>query len=247
MSPDDADARISMWKAIRVAANVLLESWDVRVFLRPDTNEEIVNITDVPQIPTWKLFEIISVLAVLTKAQSVTTKNVLNLMGKTGPIEYMKDQRQLYLWTQSRMVGQASGLGGIPDIVITNTSDTPSATNAIHIIESKCSQSLSTSVIRAEFAKAVDLRVRSYFVWSFFSPSQRLIQGARSLRIELTASGFDTNERKNLLDPHNFLFFVSEQIEESITAGRFANFLEGIADEVSKKAGGLVISPSDKD
>ena len=143
------------------------------------------------------------------------------------------------------MTGEESGFVGIPDIVITNTPDVPSATNAIHIIESKRSKSLNTKDIRAEFAKAVDLRVRSYFIWSFYSPTQKRIQGAKNLRIELTASRFDTDARNNLLDSDKFLLFVSKNIEESFTAGRFANHLNEIADEARRKSHDLMVSSAD--
>ena len=231
----DATERTSVWNAIRVAATTIRRAWGVRVFLESDTNREIADIITVPPVPTWKLVEILSALAVLTTAQSVATRNLSNLISKTGPIEYLKDGRPSYLWTQPNMTGDESGLGGRPDIVITRTSGAPSHTNAIQIIESKCNRALGTPDIRGEFAKGFDLRVRSYFIWSFFSPSERLILGARKLGIDLTAIGFDTPARANLLIPENLLLFVSEKIEASRTTGRFALLLEATADEVSRK------------
>lgn len=141
----------------------------------------------------------------------------------------------MYLWTQPNMTGEESGLGGRPDIVITRTSDAPSHTNAIQIIESKCMKALGTPNIRAEFAKGFDLRVRSYFIWSFFSTSKKLVLGAKKLGIDLTAIGFDTTERKNILDPENLLFFISEKIEASRTTENFALLLETTAEEVTRK------------
>ena len=183
MSIEDIDARTSIWKAIRVAADVLRSSWSVQIFLERDTDKEIIDIHDAPDLKLWKLFEIVSVLAVLTSAQYVSTKKISNLKGKAGPIEYTKDDRQLYLWTQPRMTGEESGLGGIPDIVITNTPEEPTPTNSIHIIESKRRKKLTTADIRAEFAKAVDLRVRSYFIWSFFRQLRNLFKGQRILEL----------------------------------------------------------------
>ena len=227
--------RTSLWNAIRVAATTLRRAWGVSVFLESGTNCDIADILTVPSAPTWKLVEILSALAVLTNAQAVATRKLSNLISKTGPIEYLKDGRPMYLWTQPNMTGDESGLGGRPDIVITRTSDAPSHTNAIQIIESKCNKALGTPDIRAEFAKGFDLRVRSYFIWSFFSPSERLILGARKLGVDLTAIGFDTPARENLLIPENLLLFVSEQIEASRTTGHFALLLETTAAEVSRK------------
>ncbi len=218
-----------------VAANILRRAWGVQVFLESNTELEITVIDTIPSAPTWKLVEILSALAVLTKAQSVETRNIVNMIGKTGPIKYVKDGYPIYLWTQPIMTGDESGLQGRPDIVITRTSDAPSHTNAIQIIESKCKKTLGTKDIRAEFAKGFDLRVRSYFIWSLFSPSERLINGANKLGIDLTAIGFDTPARTNLLIPENLLLFVSEKIEASKTSGNFAHLLETTADEVSKK------------
>ena len=247
MCIEDIDARTSMWEVIRVAAGNVRRSWGVQIFLELDTDKEIIDLHEAPDLKLWKLFEIVSVLAVLTGAQYVSTKKITNLKGKAGPIEYTKDERQLYLWTQPRMTGEESGLGGIPDIVITTTRKEPSPNNAIHIIEVKRSKSLNTKDIRAEFAKAVDLRVRSYFIWSFYSPTEKLIQGAKNLRIELTATGFDTVARNNLLDPHKFLHFVSQNIEGSFTAGRLAYYLEEVADEAKRKGRNLVISSATRD
>jgi hypothetical protein len=231
----DATERTALWNAIRVAATTLRRAWDVRVFLESGAGREIAEVLTVPSAPTWKLVEILSALAILTNAQSVTTRKVWNLASKTGPIEYLKDGSPTYLWTQPIMKGDESGLGGRPDIVITRTSDAPSHTNAVQIIESKCNKALGTPDIRAEFAKGFDLRVRSYFIWSFFSPSERLVLGARKLGIDLTAIGFDTPARAKLLIPENLLLFVSERIEASRTTEHFALLLEATADEVSRK------------
>jgi len=63
----------------------------------------------------------------------------------------------------------------------------------------------------------------------------------------LTASGFDTDDRNNLLDPHKLLLFVSENIEGSFKAGRLAYYLEEVADEAKRKGRHLVVSSSTRD
>jgi hypothetical protein len=232
---NDDRARKSLWNAIHVAARTIRRSWNVRTFLLPTDDLEITDTLQVPTAPTWKLVEILSALAILTSAQDVRTKKVPNLVSKTGPIEYLKNGRSLFLWTQPNMIGEDTGLAGRPDIIITRTSERPTHANAVQIVECKCQQSLGAPHIRAEFAKGFDLKVRSYFIWSFFSPSQRLIEGAKGLGIDLTAIGFDTAARDDLLVPERLLYFVSTKLEESSASENFASLIEATADQVSRK------------
>jgi hypothetical protein len=51
----------------------------------------------------------------------------------------------------------------------------------------------------ATTGKAHDLRVATYLIWSFYSPSQKVIAGARGLGIDLEPLGFDTEHRQDLV------------------------------------------------
>ncbi|MEX2580606.1 MAG: hypothetical protein WD342_16230 [Verrucomicrobiales bacterium] len=227
--------RDALWSAIRIGALVLRRAWMVDVFLESEMSPPISEIRECPSLQTWKLVEILSALAILTKAERVVNPNISNFVSKAGPIEFLKNGSSLYLWTQPRMIGDESGLGGQPDIVLTSSPEFPSHRNAVQIIEAKCRKSLKTSDIRSEFAKGFDLRVRSYFIWSFHSPSERMVVGAKKLGIELTGIGFDGSERSKLLIPQNLLHFAAETIENSCAAGTFARLLESSADSASKK------------
>ena len=82
-------------------------------------------------------------------------------------------------------------------------------------------------MIRSEFGKAHDLRVSSYFIWSFYSPSAKVVEGAKSLGIDLEALGFDTDRRKDLLrDPHALISRVAYAQEQSRKSDRFVKALE---------------------
>jgi hypothetical protein len=89
-----------------------------------------------------------------------------------------------------------SALEGRPDLIVTSTREPPHPKNATRIIEAKC---VSHQTVRSEFGKAHELRVATYLIWSFYSPTPRVVAGARGLGIDLEALGFDTNRRADLV------------------------------------------------
>lgn len=89
--------------------------------------------------------------------------------------------------------------------------------------------------MRGEFAKAHDLRVSSYFIWSFYEPSEKLVAGARKLGLDLTSLGFDTHLRAERLDPLKLMFYAANALYESSQAARFARALLGAADDTRRK------------
>ena len=128
---------------------------------------------------------------------------------------------------------------GKPDLVVTLSNDLPEPQNTVRVIEAKCVRSLDTQTIRAEFGKAHDLRVATYFIWSFYSPSARLVAGARGLGLDLVALGFDTARRRDLItNTEALISHVSNALREARRAGRFAQALQDASREASVKLRG---------
>jgi hypothetical protein len=137
------------------------------------------------------------------------------------------------------MRGESSTLGGIPDLVVTLSNDLPHPDNTVRVIEAKCVRILDAQTIRAEFGKAHDLRVATYFIWSFYSPSERMISGARGLGLDLMPLGFDSNYRSNLIaSPELLISHVSNALAEARRAGRFAHALQDANRETQLKLHG---------
>jgi hypothetical protein len=88
----------------------------------------------------------------------------------------------------------------------------------------------------AEFGKAYDLRVATYFIWSFYSPSAKSIDGARGLGIDLQALGFDTDRRQDLLaSPEALVSHVAYSQEQARRSQRFALGLEDAGQDARRK------------
>jgi hypothetical protein len=80
------------------------------------------------------------------------------------------------------------------------------------------------------------LRVTSYFIWSFYSPSVRVRDGARGLGLDLEELGFDTPRRKDLItQPHALLSHVAHTLEQARQSHRFATALEDADQEARRK------------
>ena len=84
-------------------------------------------------------------------------------------------------------------------MIVTSDLTEPTAETIVRIIECKARKSIGAQVIRAEFGKAYDLKVTSYLIWSFFTPSERAIRGAKALGLDLEPLGFDTDMREELI------------------------------------------------
>ena len=140
------------------------------------------------------------------------------------------------LWAQQTLHGEKSALRGRPDIIVTSSSERPHPGNAVRIIEAKCIRKLGAPAIRGEFGKAHDLRVASYFIWSFYSPSPQAIAGAKGLGIDLEVLGFDTNRRSELVaSPEALLSHVAHSQEQARRGQRFAQALVDAGQHAQRK------------
>lgn len=236
-NPDqDQEVKRALWQAICRLADQFRSQWGMAAYLSNDHSEPVSSTATTPNCSVWKLVEILSVFTVLRDADIVRTAEVFNLRGRiTTPIFYLQGGEPYYLWTQRRMKESLSGFTGIPDIIITTTDETPSRANALDIIEAKSGRRITGALIRSEFAKAYDLKVTSYFIWSFYDPSPSVIQGAKLLGIEVAPLGFGSSQREKLLEPEALLSRFAEQLRSARQSGTFERVLRQTGNDATSK------------
>ena len=233
---NDEEAREALWMAICDAASKLAGCCRIYMSRSSALGTHISAAMPVPEVHTWRLVEGLSLLAILVRADEVKTREVTNLFGRTGPVRFMEDGRSWYLWAQPTLSGQQSGLGGRPDLLVTSSPDVPSASTVSRVVECKCHRRLGARDIRAEFGKAHDLRVTSYVIWSFTTPSAHVVEGARRLGLDLEILGFDTARRPDLIAmPESLVAHVANTLEVSKREKRFAQALIKTGQDISRK------------
>ena len=85
----DTEARAALWKAICVASDDARYRFNVGS-IRGVDDVEVCHGTSVPEVPTWRLVEAISLLGVIIRSEKASVDHT-NLFGKTGPIEIHED------------------------------------------------------------------------------------------------------------------------------------------------------------
>ena len=219
----DLEARAAIWRAICYAAGMLGDR--CKVYVSRDHGEHISSNTPLldARIDTWKLVEALSLLTILLKAESVKCREVPNLFGQIGPLTFLEDGQDRYLWAQPKLEGDISKFIGIPDLLITHSPGKPTAKTTLRIIECKYRKPLGARDIRAEFGKGYDLLAASYLIWSYYRPSPRAVAGARGLGLDLVELGFESSQRPNLvLRPENLIEHFAKTIEASKRERHFA-------------------------
>lgn len=233
---NDTEARLALWRAICYAAKLLSGSCSVFISKEPLAEGRVRDTVSVPEVRTWQMMEALSLLAVVLKAENVRSKEICNIFGRTGPLHIIEEGENRYLWAQALLKGQKSSLGGRPDLLVTFDANPPTPSNILRIIECKCRQSIGAQVIRAEFGKAYDLKVTSYLIWSFITPSQSAIKGAKNLGIDIEALGFDTDMRTELIDsPEALVSHVANTIDMARREARLAKTINATAEKAKKK------------
>jgi len=230
----DIEARAALWRAICVASEDVLHRFRVRSICEVD-GSPIRPGADVPAVATWQLVEALSLLGVILRSEDAAA-DVINIFGKTGPVEILEDGIVRQLWAQQTLRGYKSALNGRPDLIVTSSREPPHPNNATRIIEAKCVRHLGTQTVRSEFGKAHDLRVATYLIWSFYSPAPRVVAGARGLGIDLEVLGFDTDRRADLVgSPDALISRVAYAQEQARREQRFAVSLEEASQEARRK------------
>lgn len=233
---EDHEARMVIWKAIIEGARILSGSCSVYISNASQSTFKITPEMTIPHFKTWQLAEALSVLSILIKSDRVITSNIYNLFGKTGPIHFIEDGKDRYIWTQHSITGHTSMLVGRPDIIVTTTADSPSSLTIERIVECKCYKKMGAPIIRGEFGKAHDLRVTSYLIWSFNTPTKKVIDGARKLGLDIETFGFDDDRRTVFISkPENLLFHVANTQEVSKRNNRFAQVVLESSNEIKEK------------
>jgi hypothetical protein len=230
----DAEARAALWKAIGVASGDIRHRFTVRS-IRGTDGLEVRTGTDVPGVPTWRMIEALCLLGVLLRSEDADA-DVVDVLGKTGPVHIREDGVERYLWSQQTLGGERSSLDARPDLIVTSSPEPPHSGNAVRIIEAKCVRKLGAATVRSESGKAHDLRVSTYLIWSFYSPSPKVVAGAKSLGIDIEALGFDTDQRERLLrEPEVLISRVAYSQEAARKAQRFAVALVKAGEQARQK------------
>ena len=233
INTDDA-ARRALWAAVCLGAEQLASQCTIYYVSpgRPNRHKVVAQI--IPSVETWQLVEALSLVSILVRSDAVRSPDIV-LFGSTGPIEFSEDREPRFLWVQHGVKG-FSGFGGRPDLLVTYTVDAPASANVARVVEAKYVQRLGAATIRAEFGKAYDLRVQSYFIWAYYTPSPKVVASARRLRLDFEELGLDTLQRPDLIDkPAALLSKVAHALEEARKAARFAAGVERASEEIRQK------------
>jgi hypothetical protein len=232
----DVEALNALWKAIWEAVEQLSPRCAVYSSPVPDDAHLVHFGKSTPEIKPWQLVEALSLLAILVRADEIENIEILNLFGKTGPIRFTEDGLGRFLWAQQSLQGEQSALGGRPDLIVTSSPERPTTANVLRVVEAKCRRRLDTQTIRAEFGKAYDLKVATYFIWTYYSATPRVVEGAKRLGLDVVELGFDTLRRKDLIEqPATLLSYVAHALEQSRKVQRFAAALEEAGQDVGRK------------
>jgi hypothetical protein len=233
----DVPARTALWRAIRVAADDVRNRFRVKAICGCD-GAPIRTGAVVPDVATWQLVEALSLLGVILRSEDAAA-DMINIFGKTGPIEIREDGIVRQLWAQQTLLGERSALSGRPDLIVTSSPEPPNPNNTTRIIEAKCVRYLGTRTVRSEFGKAHDLRVATYLIWSFYTPAPRVVAGARGLGIDLEALGFDTEHRAELVgSPEVLISRVVYTQEQARRDQRCAVMLDEASQQSRQKLSG---------
>jgi len=233
---EDLEAYTALWMAICDAVGKLSGRCKVYLSQTPEQRMLVSDKLITPEVQTWKLLEALSLLTIILKADKLNFGVVTNLFGQTGPLHFVEDNHDRFLWAQPTLTSQESELSCRPDLVVSSTPAKPTAQTTLRVIECKCRERLGARDIRAEFGKAHDLRVTSYLIWSFTSPSPRAVEGAKRLGLDLVALGFDTPRRSDLISkPENLVAHIANTIEVSKHEAFFARTLLESGKEIAIK------------
>jgi hypothetical protein len=231
----DAAAKEALWREICEAAVQLASHCIVSSSALNAPPGRLDPKQPVPDVPTWKLVEALSLLSILLRAGRVRA-GLVNIFGKLGPLEIEEDGLARYVWAQPNLRGDYSDLGGRPDLVVTSSSDPPTPSNVLRVIEVKCSKQLGAQIVRAEFGKAHDLRVATYLIWTFYAASTRVKDGARGLGLDLVELGFDIPRGEDLIrQPGALLSHVAHVQEQARRSSSFLRALEDAGQEARRK------------
>jgi len=227
--------RLVIWKAICYAAEQLSGKCSFFVSEKPIPEYQIKETLPFPNVNISKLMEVLCLLAVLLRADDIKTNEISNIFKKVGPVHFIENEKDLYLWSQITLKGEISSLNSRPDLIVTVDSDLPSSANVLRIIECKSGNNINASLIRSEFGKAYDLKVASYLIWTLISPSPKTIKGANGLGIDIETVGFDSNMNVFMEEPETLAYHVAYAIEISGKECRMIQALDSSAAEIKTK------------
>lgn len=212
-----------LWKSVCILSKKIEEKHNMIIF-KNNTYLEPSSTPNLKKFKLWKIMEEICFLSIIFSAEKIFLENLI-LFSQQGPIKIIEDGNVLYIWTQQTMPGD-SGIGGRPDIIVTSNSESPNSDNTLRIIEVKGVHKLQSNHIRGEFGKAYDLRVTTYIIWSLYSQSPKISEGARNLGLDFEVLGLDTEDGVNLVQAPEML--IDHIVSTQENARRQYNFVNSL-------------------
>jgi hypothetical protein len=183
-----------------------------------------------------RLLEALCLLLTLETAKPTRRQTLNSIIRRCGPVEIEEEQTIRYVWTQPTLNETISGLKARPDLVVSTSSRDLGPDTIVRIVECKNVRQITSSMIRAEFGKAHDLKVSSYLVLTYYENSQSNILAAQSLGLDLSSVGLYGPQRLNLISGE---VTVAEKVRKALVNSRkekrFLYQLENSAQQTRRK------------
>lgn len=182
--------------------------------------------------------EVLCLLASFKNSQPYSQKTYsIDVFRKVGPIPILKEGKKRYIWCQPSISKTKSGMYARADIAITNSNKEVSKDTIISLIECKCKDPLSSTDIRKEFGKAVDLEVESYRIVAYHEVKERFKIAAKQLGINIIEFGLYTSEREKYIQRKKILEEdLSENLLSTYKECLFRKTLSAVADSAESKS-----------
>jgi hypothetical protein len=88
------------WKAVLDSAWRLAGRCAIYLSKSPDEKSRDSCNTPIPNVKAWRLVEALSLLMILSKAEKMISNEVINLLGRTGPLHFRENGADRFLWAQ---------------------------------------------------------------------------------------------------------------------------------------------------
>lgn len=169
----------------------------------PDTNEQKVR-RNYLRLLAWRgikgrFLEALCLMATLSQMSPSGETCDIRLFSQEGPIRVNDQGVHCFVWTQQSLDSIKTGLKAVPDIAITNTQEGVRTSNILSVIECKCRETIGAGDLRGEFGKAYDIGSPSYTLMSYNDVPQAIVDGGRTLGIDVQVFSLHTSEREQFL------------------------------------------------
>jgi hypothetical protein len=168
------------------------------------------------------LFELLALLVTLRSSWNDGSLVLGDVMAPLGPLRIVEESVERYLWTRPTVSVSVSGLKARPDILVSNTADSPGPDTIVRVVECKNVKAIDASLLRQEFGKARDLEVAAYALLSYQEVAPAKVQAANRLGLDLDSIGLYGPLREEVLaDAPRLAERVTSVLDSSKRENRF--------------------------